>query len=45
MGNGGMNMENELTVQPGLYFKGAIVLGNGVNFGIFSRHEIGRAHV
>lgn len=33
-----MNMENELTVQPGLYFKGAIVLGKGVNFGIFSRH-------
>ncbi len=31
-------MNGELRVLPGLYFKGAIVLGNGVNFGIFSRN-------
>jgi len=31
-------MNDELRVLPGLYFKGAIVLGNGVNFGIFSRN-------
>jgi len=31
-------MKKELRVLPGLYFKGAIVLGNGVNFGIFSRN-------